>query len=199
MTKVLHSTGPKLKQFDLSNDTNVSIREVRKCCTHLEILSLDSYKFIQWGDQAFDPQLPHSQNLVSLELRANRWYGYFHSFLLPYVNLKVLTARYTPDLDDAATVSVLHSNGFQNFKFSAHDCGFLRMISVFLLVENCGNLHCLKGVGTWSGIQNEDMPELYRRCHSYYHSTGSLTVMPKAHLQYSHQIDSVFRTLFQIL
>ena len=104
----------------------------------------------------------------------------------------MLTASCTPDLDDAAMVSVLQSNGFQNLKeFSAHDCGFLRLISVFLLVENCGNLHCIKGVGTWSGIQKEDMPELYRRYHSYYHSTGSLTVMPKAHLQYSHQIDYV--------
>lgn len=95
-------------------------------------------------------------------------------------------------LDDAAMVSVLQSNGFQNLKdFSAYDCDFLSMLSVFLLVENCGSLHCLKSVGTWSGIQKEYMPELYRRCHSYYHSTGSLTVMPKGYLQYSYQIDSV--------
>ena len=104
----------------------------------------------------------------------------------------MLIASCNPDLDDAAMVSVLQSNGFQNLKeFSAHYCGFLNMIYELLLVENCGNLHRLKGVGTWSGVQKEDTPELYSRCHSYYHYTGSLTVMPKAHLQYSHQIDSV--------
>lgn len=47
LTKVLHGIGPTLKQFDLSNDTNVSIREVTNCCTHLEILFLDACKFIQ--------------------------------------------------------------------------------------------------------------------------------------------------------
>jgi hypothetical protein len=47
LAKVLHFIGPTLKQFDLSNDTNVSIGEVTKCCTHLEILSLDACKFIQ--------------------------------------------------------------------------------------------------------------------------------------------------------
>jgi hypothetical protein len=45
--KVLRGIGLTLKQFDLSNVTNVSIREVTKCCTHLEILCLDSCKFIK--------------------------------------------------------------------------------------------------------------------------------------------------------
>jgi hypothetical protein len=72
------------------------------------------------------------QNLDSLELTTNRWYGDYHSYLMSYVNLKVFTARCTPDLDDATMASVLQSCGFQNIKeFSAHDCGFLSMISVF--------------------------------------------------------------------
>ncbi|GFG34592.1 hypothetical protein Cfor_01923 [Coptotermes formosanus] len=176
LAEVLHGIGPKLKELDLSNVTNVSIRDVTKCCTHLEILSLDCCKFTQSGEKPFDPQLPHFQNLASLELRANRWYGDFHSYLRSYVNLKVLTARCIPDLDDVAVVSVLQSNGFQNLKeFSAQDCGFLSMISVSLLVENCGNLHLLKGVGTWSGIQKEDMPEVYRKA-SY--ADVPITVVP---------------------
>jgi len=46
LVKVLHVIGPALKQFDLGNVNNVSIREVTKCSIHLEILSLDSCKFI---------------------------------------------------------------------------------------------------------------------------------------------------------
>ena len=76
----------------------------------------------------------------------------------------MLTARCTPDIYDGTVLALLQSNGFQNLKeFSAHDCGFLNTISMFLLVGNCGNLHCLKGVGTWSGKQKEDMPEMYRK------------------------------------
>jgi hypothetical protein len=113
------------------------------------------------------------------------------------VNLKLFTARCTPDLDDAAIVSVLQSNGFLNLKqSSAHDFRFLSKISVFYLVENFGNLHCLKGCGKWSGIHIQDMPEVHRkaiylyiyifRCPSYYYPTGSLSAMPTAYLQYSN-------------
>jgi hypothetical protein len=176
LAEVLQGIGPRLRQLDLSNVTNVSIRDVTKCCTQLVIFSLDSCEFTHLGNQHFDPQLPHFQNLASLEMRANRWYGDFHYYLRSYVNLKVLTARCTPDLDDVAVVSVLQSNGFHNLKeFSAHDCGFLSMISVLLLVENCRNLHLLKGVGTWSGIQKEDMPEVFRKAR---YADAPITVVP---------------------
>jgi hypothetical protein len=161
LVAVLQGTGPRLRELCLSNVINVSIQHLTKCCASLETLFIDSCEFVQSESCAFDPQLPHFQNLASLELRANRWYGDLHSFLLCYVNLKVLTARCTPEIDDTAVVSVLQSKGFQKLtEFSARDCGPLSMISAYLLTKECANLSSLKGVGTWSGVGKEDMPEL---------------------------------------
>lgn len=176
LIEVLHGIGPKLRQLELSHVTNVSIRDVTKCCTHLETLSLDSCEFTQSEDQPFEPLLPHFQNLASLELRENRQYGDLHSYLRSYVNLKVLIARCTPELDDAAVASVLQSNGFRKLtKFSAQNCGFLSIISVVLLIKNCSDLRLLKGVGTWSGIQKDDMPEVYSKAR---YADVPITVVP---------------------
>jgi hypothetical protein len=58
-------------------------------------------------------------------------------------------------------MSVLHYKGFQKLKeFSAFKCGPLSMISASLLIKGCANLICLKGVGTWSGVKEEDIPNL---------------------------------------
>jgi hypothetical protein len=160
---VLQGVGSRLKELYLSGVTNVSIRHLMNYCASLETLFIDSCEFLQSESLYFDPQLPHFRNLASLELRANRWYGNMYPFLLYCVNLKVLIARRTPEINDDVIVSVLKSKGFQQLEeFSARNCGPLSMISAILLVKECANLNCLKGVGTWSGVSNDDIPDLSR-------------------------------------
>jgi hypothetical protein len=55
LARVLHGIGPTLKQFDLSNVINLSIREVTKCCAHLEILSL---YFVNLLSRETNPSIP---------------------------------------------------------------------------------------------------------------------------------------------
>jgi hypothetical protein len=161
LVTVLQDIGPRLRELYLSVVTNVSIRHLTNYCPSLETLFIDSCEFRQSGSLYFNPQFPHFQNLASLELRANRWCGNMNSFLLCYVNLKVLTARDTPEISDRAVASVLKAKGFQKLKeFSARNCGPLSMISATLLINKCADLKGLKGVGTWSGISKDDIPLL---------------------------------------
>jgi hypothetical protein len=161
LDSVLQGIGPRLRDLYLSKVTNVSIQHLIKCCVSLEALFIDCCEFIRSESRHFDPQLPHFRNLASLELRENRWYGHMNSFLLCYVNLKVLTARCTPEVDDSAVVSIVHLKGFRQLKeFSAFNCGQLSMTSASLLIKECANLNCLKGVGTWTGVTKEDISNL---------------------------------------
>jgi hypothetical protein len=161
LVTVLQGIGARLRELYLSDVTNVSIWHLTNYCASLEALFIDSCEFRESKSLYFNPQLPHFQNLASLELRANRWYGNMNHFLLCYVNLKVLTARYTPEISDNAVASVLKNKGFQQLKeFSARNCGPLSMISAILLIKKCANLNCLKGVGTWSGVSKDDIPDL---------------------------------------
>lgn len=163
LAAVLQGIGPKLRELYLSNVTNVSIQHLLKFCDSLEALFIDCCEFLPSESRHFDRDLPHFQNLASLELRANRWYGIMHLFLLYYVNLKVLTARCTPEIDDRTMVSVLHYKGLQQLKeFSAINCGPLSMTTASLLIKECANLNCLKGVRTWSGVSEEDISNLKR-------------------------------------
>ncbi|PNF30255.1 hypothetical protein B7P43_G01226 [Cryptotermes secundus] len=163
LAAVLQGIGPKLRELYLSKVTNVRIQYLLKFCDSLETLFIDCCEFIPSEIRHFDHELPHFRSLSSLELRANRWYGKMHSFLLYYVNLKVLTARCTPEIDDRTIMSVLQYKGFRRLKkFSAINCGPLSMISASLLIKECANLNCLKGVGTWSGVTEEDIVNLMR-------------------------------------
>jgi hypothetical protein len=67
----------------------------------------------------------------------------------------------TPQLNDVTLSFIVTNKGFQELKvFSAHHCGPLSIKSAVLLIENCRNLSQLRGVGTWSGINKEDIPNL---------------------------------------
>jgi hypothetical protein len=143
--------GQTLAKLEMYQVANLNIDDLINYCAALNELIL-SYCHVTYKE-TFDRKSPHFQNLKELKLRHNWGPFDFRSVLHLYVNLNILHIVGMGEITDEVIRQIVTSGGWRSVTECVADhCGYLSMITAFLLIKTCPNLTKLGNINSWPGV-----------------------------------------------